>query len=202
MHFELLVEEPSAEAALQNLLPRILGESATFVIHPHQGAADLLGKLPDRLKAYKTWLPPDWRIVVLVDEDRRDCHDLKNRLEREARRAGLAAKSTAGLREFQVVNRLAIEELEAWFFGDVDALVATYPGVSANLGQKARCRNPDATAGGAWEALERVLQKAGCFPGGLAKIEAARAISMSMDPRRNRSRSFRVFRDALIEMSA
>ena len=34
-------------------------------------------------------------------------------------------------------------------------------------------------------------------PGGLEKIRAAREISNHMDPDRNRSRSFQVFRDAL-----
>ena len=50
MHVELLVEEPSAEAALQNLLPRIVGPDVSFVIHPHQGKKDLLGKLPAPLR--------------------------------------------------------------------------------------------------------------------------------------------------------
>ena len=202
MHIEFLVEEPSAEAALQAIVPKILGESAEFKIHPHQGKSDLLGKLPDRLKGYKAWLPEGWRIVVLVDLDREDCRRLKNRLEHEARKAGLVTKSAAATGSFQVLNRLAIEELEAWFFGDIPAIVAAYPRVSPNLGQKAVYRIPDAIAGGTAEALQRVLQNAGYFKGGLAKIEAARAISMNMDPQRNRSRSFRAFRGGLVEMSA
>ena len=52
MHIEFLVEERSAEAALQNLLPRIFGSVATFTIHPYQGKPDLLKKLPIRLKGY------------------------------------------------------------------------------------------------------------------------------------------------------
>jgi len=100
------------------------------------------------------------------------------------------------------VNRLAVEELEAWFFGDVEAIAAAYPRVPRNLARKAPFRNPDRIKGGTWEALERVLQRAGHFPGGLGKIEAARAIARHMDPQRNRSRSFCVFRDALLEISS
>lgn len=73
MHLEFLVEEPSAEAALENLLPLMLGAAVTYQIHVHQGKQDLLLKLPARLRGYRRWLPPEWRIVALVDEDRQDC---------------------------------------------------------------------------------------------------------------------------------
>lgn len=82
------------------------------------------------------------------------------------------------------------------------ALVAAYPGVSPHLGKQARYRNPDAIVGGTWEALERVLQRAGYYPGGLPKIEAAANISEHMDPDSNTSKSFQVFRDALRTLAA
>jgi len=69
-----------------------------------------------------------------------------------------------------------------------------------SLGAKAKFRDPDAIEGGTWEALESELQRKGYFQGGLAKIEAAKAISSYMDPERNRSKSFQVFRDGLQEM--
>jgi len=73
MHIVFLVEELSAEAALLNLVPRILGASASFEIHPYQCKEDLLSRLPQVMRGYAKWLPDDWRIVVLVDEDRSDC---------------------------------------------------------------------------------------------------------------------------------
>ena len=33
MHIEFLVEEPSAEAALKNLVPKLMGEDISFNIH-------------------------------------------------------------------------------------------------------------------------------------------------------------------------
>ena len=129
MHVEFLVEEPSAEAALFNIVPKILHD-VTFRIHPFQGKQDLLSKLLPRLKGYRGWLPEDWKIVVLVDTDDEDCKELKVKLEERAKTAGLMTKSRkTGESYFQVLNRLAIEELEAWFFGDVDALHAVYPRV-------------------------------------------------------------------------
>ncbi len=202
MHIEFLVEEPSSEAALQNILPRVLQEQISFAIHPFRGKPDLLNKLPARLRGYRAWIPESWRIVVLVDTDEDDCHEIKAALESAAIQARLITKS--GLRsassQFQVLNRLAIEELEAWFFGDIEALHSAYPRISPHLGNRAPYRDPDAIIGGTWEALERELRRVGYFPGGLNKISAAREISRFMVPERNRSRSFQVFRQGLIAM--
>ena len=198
MHFEFLVEELSTEAALSNLVPNILEAEHTFAVHPFQGKADLLANLPARLQAYRTWLPKDWRIVVLIDEDREDCKALKGQLEKAAKKAGLVTRtSTKGQSPFQILNRLAIEELEAWFFGDVLAVKAAYPRVLATLSKKAKYRDPDSIVGGTWEALERELKKAGYYPTGMPKIEVSRNVSHYMDVERNRSRSFQVFVDGL-----
>jgi hypothetical protein len=202
MHIEFLVEEPSAEAALSNILPKVFEPTTSFAIHPYQGKQDLLKKLPSRLRGYKAWLPGDWRIVVLIDADDEDCRRLKGRLEDIAQNSNLLTKSvTRNSSNFQVLNRLAIEELEAWFFGDVEALHATYPRISLNLGNKAKYRDPDSIAGGTWEALERELKRVGYYSGGLSKISAAREISLHMVPERNRSHSFQVFRQGLLEIT-
>ncbi|MBI3652779.1 MAG: DUF4276 family protein [Acidobacteria bacterium] len=201
MHIEFLVEEPSAEKALLVLIPKILGADITFAIHVFQGKSDLLKNLPSRLKGYKAWIPPDWRIVVLVDRDQQDCSELKIQLEKNAEDAGFLTPSKVGTEEaFQVLNRIAIEELEAWFFGDVEAIVSAYPKVSKHLGGRKSYRDPDAIQGGTWEALERVLQRKGYYTTGLPKIEAAQKIAEYMDVTRNRSKSFQVFRDALQQM--
>jgi hypothetical protein len=198
MHIEFLVEEPSAEAALQVLVPRIVGAACSFRIHPFRSKSDLLVKLPQRLRGYRVWLPEDWRIVVLVDRDREDCRGLKGRLEQMARTARLATPSTFKSGSCAcVVNRLAVEELEAWFFGDVEALVTAYPGVPLTLARRAGFRNPDGIGGGTWEALERVLQRAGYYAAGMPKIEVARTVARHMAPERNTSPSFRLFRDTL-----
>lgn len=203
MHLELLVEEPSAEAALQVLIPRIVGDKTTFKIHPMSGKQDLLNKLAARLKGYASWLPSDWLIIVVVDCDRQDCLHLKQELETKCVKAGLLTPSTAGKRNrVHVYNRIAIEELESWFFGDPAAIAAAFPGVSPHLGKQKKYRIPESIAGGAWEALERVLQHAGHYETGLAKIDAARRIANKMEPDRNRAASFCLFRDTLRKIAA
>lgn len=194
MHIEFLLEEPSAEAFLRGLLPKLLPPDVTWNPVVFQGKPDLLQKLELRLRGYHAWMPEDWRIVVLVDEDRQDCWKLKSQIEDAAESAGLMTKTAAGGgAPFMVLNRIAVEELEAWFFGDVSALVSAYPGVSPHLGSKASYRNPDAIAGGTWEALERVLKSAGYYSGGMPKIEVARNVARRMEVDRNRSHSFQVF---------
>lgn len=44
-HLEILVEEPSMEAFLRELLPRMLGDKVSFEIYPFQCKGDLLSKL-------------------------------------------------------------------------------------------------------------------------------------------------------------
>lgn len=199
-HIEILVEEPSMKAALDVLLPKVLATAVTFTVHPSQCKNDLLDNLPKLLGGYRHWLPDAWRIVVVLDRDDDQCNGLKNRLEAMAATAGMSTKTAILVGTWQVVNRMAIEELEAWFFGDMDAVRAAYPGVGATIERQERYRDPDAIKGGTWEALERVLKRAGYFKTGLRKVEAAGAIAANMDPWRNRSGSFQVFRDTLQEM--
>lgn len=199
MHLEILVEEPSMEAFLAALLPRMLAPGQTFALHPFQGKADLLAHLEARLKGYAAWLPETSRVIVVVDRDDDDCLELKARLERCAQRAGLRSRTRAHGARWQIVNRIAIEELEAWYFGDWDAVRAVYPKVSATVPSRAGFRDPDAIRGGTWEAFERVMRRHGYFKGGLAKTSAARAIGAHIDPQRSRSRSFDLFCRAIRE---
>lgn len=194
-HLELLVEEPSMEAFLRGLLPRLLPQDHSFEIHAFQGKGDLLRKLAPRLRGYASWMPADWRIVVVVDRDAEDCWALKARLDRIAADCGLRTDRARG--NWQLVNRIAIEELEAWYFGDWAAVRAGYPRVSAQIPGKQAYRDPDAIAGGTWEAFERVLQRHGYFTAGLNKVEVARAMATHMTPAANRSSSFQSFLHAL-----
>lgn len=124
------------EAFLRGLLPRLLPDGHSFEVHAFQGKSDLLGKLEARLRSYARWLPADCRLFVVVDRDEDDCYELKQRLESAAERTGMPTRSRAGTMPWQVVNRIAIEELEDWYFGGRDAVRAEYPRVSANVPQR------------------------------------------------------------------
>ena len=163
-----------------------------------EGKDDMLEELPKHLKGHQ-WIPDDWRIIVLIDEDRRDCHELKAYLEKSSSmRRGLSRNpARAPNEDFQVVNRLAIEELEAWFFGDIEALHAAYPRIPENLQSKAKYRNPDAIQGGTSEALARLLIQKNYYTERISKPTVAQNIAQYMEPDRNRSKSFQVFVEGL-----
>ncbi len=198
-HLEVLTEELSMAALLETLLPRLLPAGATFAIHSFGSRQALLKNLRNRLRGYSRWLPEGYRIVVVVDRDAGDCRKLKAQLESIARRSGLVTRACAEGGRWQVVNRIAVEELEAWYFGDWEAVCEAYPRTSRNVPAKAAYRDPDAIRGGTWEAFERVMQRHGYFEAGLRKVEAARAVAKFLDPMRNRSDSFAKFRDAVVE---
>ena len=170
-HLEVLVEEPSMEALLRGLLPRILGD-VTFEVYPSQCKDELLDRLPARLRGYAGWLPSSWRIVVVVDRDEDDCRELKRRLEGMTAAAGLVSRTRSAGGSYSVVHRIVIEELEAWYFGDWDAVRQAYPRVSPTVPTREKYRDPDRIRGGTWEAFERVLKRNGYFETGLRKIEA------------------------------
>jgi hypothetical protein len=198
MHIEFLIEDYSGGEALKEFLPLCLAPETQYQVHNFSGKTDLLKKLPSRLNGYKKWIPSDWLIVVLIDRDDEDCVKLKKQLEDIAASSGFITKTNSnGSESFQVLNRIMIEELESWFFGDVDAIVKAYPGVKASLAQQEKYRDPDAIQGGTCEALERILKKARHHQGGLDKPKAARDIAQYMNPEINRSKSFQVFYEGL-----
>ena len=197
MHIKFFLEEPSAEEALRYILSKILSPDVICIFHVFEGKDDMLEELPKHLKGDQ-WIRNNGRIIVLVDEDREDCHELKAYLEKTAHEAGFVTKSSAAPNEdFQIVNRIAIEELEAWFFGDVEALHAAYPRIPKNLQSKAKYRNPDAIQGGTSEALEHLLIQKNYYRGRIPKPIVAQNIAQHMVPNRNRSKSFQVFIEGL-----
>ncbi len=182
---------------MKALLPRFL--KIGFTVTVFQGKHDLLKKLNSRLKAYSRWLPHDQGIVILVDRDNQDCSMLKQQLENIVKTSGLVSRTHVGALVWQVVSRIAIEELEAWFWGDWDAVRQAFPNVDKHVVSNPKYRNPDAITGGTWEALERTLQKHGYYKGGLQKIDFARKIGSYLNPANNRSQSFIVFWRAVLE---
>ncbi len=193
------------EAFLKELLPELLGARISFRIYTHRGKTDLKNKLGARLRAYRSWLPPDHRIIVLLDRDDENCAELKEFMEQAAISANLKTRAQADQQGWQVANRIAVEELEAWYFGDWASLRACYPNVSPNIPRQAPYRAPDDIRGGTWEALERILQRAGYFETGLRKIEIARQLGKQMgQPQRiqqNTSPSFVAFCMVLLEIA-
>jgi len=190
---EILVEEPSMEVALREIMPNILQGRARYKLINMGSKGKLIKGLPARLRGYRRRINngENLKVIVLVDKDNDDCRRLKQKMETLAHEAGLTTKASAnGHGDFQVVTRIAIEELESWFIGDTNALKKTFNSLrGANFPKS--FRNPD--NGGTWKRLHRFLKRNGIYRKSYPKIEAARKIAKHMDPQHNRSPSFQSF---------
>ncbi|MFF9857923.1 DUF4276 family protein [Streptomyces tendae] len=192
IYLEVLVEEESACEALRPLLQKLTESTRTKVgIRQFRGKPDLLKKLPARLKGYAASRRrgEDIRIVVLMDRDDDDCFSLKKRLDRFAAEAGLISRSQ-NQKSFHVLNRIAIRELEAWYFGDWAAVRAGFPKAPAVIPRAYR-GNPDAANGKCSDAFESSLRSEGIRIS--SKPEWGRRIGPHLSLDGNKSPSFAAF---------
>jgi hypothetical protein len=129
MRLHFLVEGPSEVDFLNLWLPRFLPSGHSYKVYPHRGKGKLpidptgppdprqqglLDQLPAKLRAWsKVFDSTTDRVVVLVDLDADDCHDLKQQL--------LALLHSCDPK-LTVKFRLAIEELEAFYLSDRQAI--------------------------------------------------------------------------------
>jgi excinuclease UvrABC helicase subunit UvrB len=127
-----LLEEESARALLEILLPRFLDQS----IHPRficfEGKQDLEKSLQKRLNAY---INPNARFIILRDQDSDDCKKLKQSLLQKCK---LSHKENVSL------VRIACHELETFYLADLTAVEQGLgiTGLSRHQ-SKAKYRSPD-----------------------------------------------------------
>lgn len=196
MHGDYLAEEPSIEAFLGRLLPGMLAGKSTREFCRFRCWSVLLRNLESGFRGSFQWIPEAYKGLVQVDRDGYGSNALMARMVEAADRANEFAPPGKNM-ALEVIYRIAIEELEAWYFGDREAVWRAYPRLSSSTPNQSRYWDSDAIRGGTWEAFERVLKGHGYIRGGLRKIEAAECIAGHIDPDRNRSRSFAAFRDAI-----
>lgn len=175
------LEEPSAKALLESLLPRYFpGRPFLFIVF--QGKQQLDRDLPKRLRG---WNVPGDRFVVLRDQDDDDCHDLKRRLT-DLCRVG---------QQPDTIVRIACRELEAWYFGDLPATArALHAPELAALAGKARFRHPDQIV----RPSDALAESSGCR---YQKIDGSRRIGKHLTPKSNQSPSFGTFWQTLEQLA-
>jgi hypothetical protein len=210
MHIEVLVEDSSGERLLRVLLPQLLG-AHTWRLHSYKGIGRipkglahtgdparriLLDQLPRLLRGYGR-TPGIDAVVIVLDLDRRDCKAFLSELQ------DLAASCDPSPR---TIFRLAIEEMEAWYFGDKAALNAAFPRAKREI----IADYEQDSAIGTWERLAdavhpggvAAIKKKGWPLAGQIKHEWAEKIGPLMTLDRNESPSFIKFRDGLRRLAA
>lgn len=200
MRVHVLVEGPSERALVERWAPRAF-KGHEFVVRPHQGKGTLpqnldarpdprhrglLDLLPATLRAYaSTPSMADDGVLVLVDADTADYAALESRLIEFAARQ----------RPLRVVVRFAVEELEAFYLGDLRALKAAFP--RADMA-KARAYQPDSIVGTA-ELFDEIIDD-----GGLRKVVWAERMGahLTTRPAKSRSPSFRALCKGISDLVA
>lgn len=106
-----LLEELSARALLESLLPRVLSAEVGFRLVHFEGKQDLEKQLERKIRGYQN---PQARFLVLRDQDSfPNCVDLKNRLLALCRASG---------RQSACLVRIACTELETFYLADLQAV--------------------------------------------------------------------------------
>lgn len=161
MKLHILVEGPAEAALLRGWLRRFLpGHTASIIqhrgkgrlpanpaTHPDPRREGLLDQLPAKLRAYGRSLDPATdRLLVLMDLDQDDCSELKGRL--------LRTLETCDPRPVALF-RIAIEETEAFYLGDPEAIRRAFP--KARL-SRLKSYQQDSICG-TWELFQEVIQE-------------------------------------------
>jgi hypothetical protein len=209
VHLEILVEDLSGKRALEILVPKILGQAYSFRIHSYRGIGHipkglkksdpskriLLANLPRLLQGYgRTFAQAGLEAIVIVvcDLDKRNLTTFSEELGQL-----LAACTPQPEARFCI----AIEEGEAWFLGDPDAITAAYPKVKVEVlaayVQDSICGTWETLANAVYPGGVKALSKKGPHAIGAEKSRWAQDITPHMSTDINASPSFCAFRDEL-----
>lgn len=215
MHFEILVEDQSGKKALNILVPKIVGNEHTFIVHPYKGIGRipknmrdsedarkriLLDNLPKLLKGYgKTQVGrqnfPE-AVILVCDLDDKCLKTFREELNKILNACHPKPEARFCF---------AIEEGEAWFLGDLPALRAAYPK------SKAAVLNSyvNDSICGTWEKMADAIYPGGALAlsgkgwqaVGAEKSKWAEAISPHMTVENNQSPSFCYFYGKMQELA-
>ncbi len=169
-----LLEEASAKALLETLLPRLLSADISVRLIPFEGKQDLEKQLVKRIRGYQN---RNARFIVLRDLDSHpDCLALKQRLVALCHETGKAENCLV---------RLACRELEAFYLADLVAVERAL--MVSGLSKKqnsSKFRTPDALGSPSRELKQLTGQV-------YEKIAGSRAIGEHIELDNTRSPSFR-----------
>ena len=180
MKIIFLLEERSTKELLDILLPRVLPPEVNFRTIPHEGKGDLQKSISIKLKA---WKEPDTHFVIIQDQDSSDCRLLKEKIKELCNDCNRDA-----------LIRIACHEMEAWYFGDLEAVSKAYGKDLTKYANKKKYRDPDAIVSPKQE-LRKLLPEH-------EQIAGARKIAPYMDPDRNTSTSFKTLVEGLKRLTS
>lgn len=169
-----LLEEESAKAMLESLLPRMLDPAIKPRLLAFEGKQDLERQMVRKMRGY---INPRARFIVMRDQDATpDCSVVKEAL--------LARCAEAG-RQGVALVRIACRELESFYLADLAAVEAglELKGL-AKIQNTAKFKNPDALQNPSKELFTLTKRH-------YQKVSGSRVIGKHLDVGNERSRSFK-----------
>ena len=170
-----LLEDQTMQVLLDQLLPRLFPnwrQGEHFLCIKHEGKTDLESSIPSKLRA---WQEPGAKFIVLRDNDSADCTVIKTRRKRLCAEAGRA----------DTLIRIACQEVEAWYLGDLHAMSAAFGGNLNTQPNRKRYSDPDKLAKPSAE-VKRLSP-------GFQKTAGARLMAAHLSEAGNLSKSFQYF---------
>lgn len=180
-----LLEEPSAAALLESLLPRLLDARVVPRLISFEGKQDLEKQIARRIRGYQN---PNARFIVVRDQDSyQDCIALKQRLLDLCVQSGKQATCLV---------RIACTELETFYLADLAAVEVALDiqGIARGQGSR-KFRSPDRLGSPSREL--RTLTR-----GHYQKIAGSREIGKHLALDNTRSPSFRNLVGGIRKMEA
>lgn len=169
-----LLEEPSARAMLESLLPRMLKQDTLFRCIPFEGKQDLERQLTRKIRGYQNERA---RFIVLRDQDSHpDCTVIKQGLLDLCEKSGKRARC---------VVRIACRELETFYLADLQAVEQALgiKGLARHQGSR-KFRSPDGLGSPSGELKTLTGNR-------YEKVSGSRAIGKHLQLDNVRSTSFR-----------
>lgn len=212
MHFDILIEDISGKTALEILIPKIISNENTFKIHSYKGigripqglkpSSDpkkriLLDQIPKLIQGYGNTFagyPAGYPAVLII------ICDLDDRCLSDFRRELLDCVDKCAVKP-ETYFCIAIEEGEAWYLGDINAIKTAYPrakdAVLNSYINDSVCDTWEKLADAVFSGGVQSLVKLGWQAVGKEKMAWASNISPHMNIDINKSPSFCYFREKL-----
>jgi hypothetical protein len=214
---KFLIEDISGKTALKILIPKIISDEHTFNIHSYKGigripqgltpSSDpkrriLLDQIPKLIQGYGNTFagyPPGYSAILIV------VCDLDDRCLSNFRRELLDCVDKCAVKP-ETYFCIAIEEGEAWYLGDMNAIKTAYSrakdAVLNSYVNDSICGTWEKLADAIFLGGAQSLAKLGWQAVGKEKMAWASDISSHMDVDINQSPSFCYFREKLRSLSS
>ncbi len=215
MHFEILIEDHSDKKLLESILPYLISTPHTYKLYSYKGIGHipknlshvsdpakriLLERLPQILKGYgetyKNIQNFEYAIIIICDLDKRCRKDFRLELLNILNSCNPKPKANFCI---------AVEEIESWLLGDLQAVQKAYPNAKMALlnayKNDAICGTWELLANAVYKGGAKALAKYGYQKIGLEKYKWVEKISPFMNLTINKSPSFQYFKKKIEDLT-